>query len=268
MEAALNAPVPVVRETVTSVPSNADPAPVPAPVHEEAPPLKPVVEEGTVEPALSAAALEVQVAVPVPPTTEAPLPTSAPADTPLSPEQTEAAGDAHLDADLAITLGRPKKSAAPTGSLTALLGGKSMLVEVEEKKEERAVELSDTSHLDGVYNAEAVQRGWAALSEHLRGQNRVGLAATLLGGDFLFEDPTIRFTVSNEVQYEEMKECAAELLHFVRTHVGNGKLSLELFVSEVEAAPAFLSPKDRYTKWAEENPALEVLRKRLDLDLG
>ena len=39
-------------------------------------------------------------------------------------------------------------------------------------------------------------------------------------------------------------------------------------VSEVEAAPAFLSPKDRYTKWAEENPALEVLRKRLDLDLG
>lgn len=149
-----------------------------------------------------------------------------------------------------------------------MLGGKSMLVEVEEKKEEGAVELSDTSHLDGAYDAETVRQGWAALSEHLRGQNRVGLAATLLGGDFLFEAPTIRFTVANEVQYEEMKECAAELLHFVRTHVGNGKLALELSVSELEAAPAFLSPKDRYMKWAEENPALEVLRKRLDLDLG
>ena len=222
------------------------------------------------------AAAEAQVAAPAAPATEAPAPEStpsetpaaAPADTPAPQESAGAAGDAHLDADLAITLGRPKKAAAPTGSLAALLGGKSMLVEVEEKKEEGAVELSDTTHLDGAYDAEAVQRGWTALSEHLRGQNRVGLAATLLGGEFLFEDPTIRFTVANEVQYEEMKECAAELLHFVRTHVGNGKLALELFVSEVEAAPAFLTPKDRYMKWAEENPALEVLRKRLDLDLG
>ena len=173
-----------------------------------------------------------------------------------------------LDADLAITLGRPKMAEAPTGGLAALLGGKSMLVEVEEKKEEGALELSDTSHLTGDYNEEKVKAGWAALSEHLRGQNRVGLAATLLGGEFVFEDPTIRFTVANEVQYEEMKECAAELLHFVRSHVGSGQVALEVFVSEVEAAPAFLSPKDRYMKWAGENPALEVLRKRLDLDLG
>jgi hypothetical protein len=30
----------------------------------------------------------------------------------------------------------------------------------------------------------------------------------------------------------------------------------------------FLTPKDRYQRWAEEQPALDALRKRLDLDLG
>ena len=128
--------------------------------------------------------------------------------------------------------------------------------------------LSDTSHLNGAYDEAAVRAAWAALSEHLRGQNKVGLAATLLGGELAFDDPLIRFTVANEVQAEEMKECAADLLHFVRTTVGSGRIALEVSVSEVEAAPAFLSPKDRYMKWAGENPALEVLRKRLDLDIG
>ena len=250
VEVDLQAPVVVAREPVV-VPAVSEPAAVP-----QADPntLEGESQPQEAPPAVTVSVEESQVEAHVPEAVDAPEPVSGPA-----PE---------LDADLAITLGRPKMAEAPTGGLVALLGGKSMLVEVEEKKEEGALELSDTSHLAGDYDEEKVKAGWAALSEHLRGQNRVGLAATLLGGEFVFEDPTIRFTVANEVQYEEMKECAAELLHFVRTHVGSGQVALEVFVSEVEAAPAFLSPKDRYMKWAGENPALEVLRKRLDLDLG
>ncbi len=192
-----------------------------------------------------------------------------PSDSPAPPPaESSPAEQADIDADLAITLGRPKTTAAPTGNLAALLGGKSMLVEVEEKKEAEGMALSDTSHLNEAYDEAAVRAAWAALSEHLRGQNKVGLAATLLGGELAFDDPLIRFTVANEVQAEEMKECAADLLHFVRTTVGSGRIALEVSVSEVEAASAFLTPKDRYMKWAGENPALEVLRKRLDLDIG
>lgn len=29
-----------------------------------------------------------------------------------------------------------------------------------------------------------------------------------------------------------------------------------------------MTPKDRYVKWASEHPSLEVIRKRLDLDIG
>ena len=247
------APIPVAREeSVSSSPAPAPQKPQTAPVVETVP----TAEAGS--PAPQAAA---------PPPAEAP--DEAAASEITEPQAKQGADETQeLDADLAITLGRPKKASAPTGNLAALLGGKSMLVEVEEKKEEGAIELSDTSHLEGAYDESAVREAWAALGAHLRGQNKVGMAATLSGGELVFEDPLIRFTVANEVQAEELKECAAELLHFVRTKVGSGKIGLEVFVSEVEAAPAFLSPKDRYVKWAEENPALEVLRKRLDLDLG
>lgn len=180
----------------------------------------------------------------------------------------EAPSSVEIDADLAITLGKPKTAAAPSGNLTALLQGRSMLVTVEEKAEEEEQELSDTSHLDASYDVGAIHTAWKALAEDLREKNKVGLAATLTTGKFEFDDPTMRLTVANHVQYEELKECAAELLHFMRVTVGSGRLALDVQVSEAEVATTFMTPKDRYVKWAQDNPALETLRKRLDLDLG
>ena len=175
---------------------------------------------------------------------------------------------AHLDADLAITLGRPKTVTKPLGNLSSKLKGRSMILASEQAGAADEKVLADTSQLKGEYTEASVRTAWSALGAYMRAQNKVGMAATLANGDFLFEDPAIVFTVANEVQYEELKECATELLHFVRTEAGNGSLSLEVKVAEGEAPAVFLTPKDRYLKWAGENPALETLRKRLDLDLG
>lgn len=198
---------------------------------------------------------------------EGKLDVSAPAP-PSTNEPRESADEAHLDADLAITLGRPKTAVKPMGNLSTMLKGRSMLSVSEASAEAEDQELADTSHLNGTYDEETVKAAWTALVQFMRGQNKVGLAATLANGEFAFLDPAIVFTVANEVQYEELKECATELLHYVRTRAGNGQLSLEVKVSEGEAPAVFLTPKDRYVKWASENPALETLRKRLDLDLG
>jgi hypothetical protein len=176
--------------------------------------------------------------------------------------------DDHLDADLAITLGRPKKTTEPLGNLAEKLKGRSMLVSMGEKSDSETATLEDTSGLQGEYSEKSIREAWAALIDHMRKQNKVGMAATLANGEFEFKDPSIVFTVANEVQYEELKECATELLHFVRVHAGTGQVALEVEVSEGEVDAVFLTPKDRYLKWAEENPALETLRKRLDLDLG
>lgn len=229
-------------------------------------PVVPAPEVPTPGPVVSVAPEE---APPVPPRAE-----PEPAGTPVAKAVEEetaleaSAGEADLDADLAIVLGKPKKTVKPTGSLAGLAAGRSMLISLEEEGQESGGELSDTSELKADYDADRVKQAWARLAQDLREKNKVGLAATLANGDFRFEDPTIRFTVANDVQFEEMKECSTELLHFIRTEVGNGTIALDVQVSEVEAPAEFLTPKDRYMNWAAEHPPLEVLRKRLDLDLG
>lgn len=241
----------------TALPQPAPAVVAPPPVVEAVPVANPVPEpepEQVVEP----------VVEPAPESAPEPEPATVPVEEEASkaPETT-----AELDADLAIVLGKPKKTVKPTGNLSAL-GGKSVLFAMEDQAADSATELSDTAALEGEYDAEKVKQAWKVLVEDLRKKNKVGLAATLANGDFQFVDPTIRFTVANEVQFEELKECSTELLHFVRTQVGNGSIALEVEVSEVEAPAEFMTPKDRYVKWATEHPSLEVIRKRLDLDIG
>lgn len=182
--------------------------------------------------------------------------------------QPEAFEKTEIDADLATTLGRPKVSVKPTGNLAELLKGKSMLAIDEDLTEEEEERLIDTSGLVGEYDEAGVRAAWQALVEKQKSKNKMGLAATLATGEWLFQDPTIRLTVANQVQFDELKEYATDLLHFVRLKVGNGGIALEVEVAEVEAAVQFLTPKDRYFRWAEEHPALETLRSRLDLDLS
>ena len=192
----------------------------------------------------------VPVANPVPEPAPESAPKPGPAPVAVEEEASKAPeATAELDADLAIVLGKPKKTVKPTGNLSAL-GGKSVLFAMEDQAADSATELSDTAALEGEYDAEKVKQAWKVLVEDLRKKNKVGLAATLANGDFQFVDPTIRFTVANEVQFEELKECSTELLHFVRTQVGNGSIALEVEVSEVEAPAEFMTPKDRYVKWA------------------
>ena len=181
----------------------------------------------------------------------------------------QSADQSEIDADLATTLGRPKVSSAPTGKLGALLGGRSVLVPDSVTGEGGEGEgLSDTSHLKGDYDHDRVMSAWADLIQDLRDKNKLGMAATLATGGLTFQDPALKLVVANDVQYEELKECATELLHFIRVKVGNGGIAFEVEVGEEVAAPKFLTPKDRYQHWAADNPALEELRVRLDLDLG
>ncbi|MDB4787312.1 hypothetical protein OAG26_01250 [Flavobacteriales bacterium] len=206
-------------------------------------------------------------------TTESPVVPESPV-IPTTPEgevepAKEAPEKAEIDANLATTLGRPKVSNAPTGKLGALLAGRSMLAPDSMNGEGGEGDgLSDTSQLKGAYDHDQVMSAWSDLIQDLRDKNKMGMAATLATGGVTFDDPALKLVVANDVQYEELKECATELLHFLRVKVGNGSIAFEVEVGDEVAAPKFLTPKDRYKHWASENPALEELRVRLDLDLG
>jgi hypothetical protein len=60
------------------------------------------------------------------------------------------------------------------------------------------------------------------------------------------------------------------LLAYLRRTLQNGKLELQVLLEEVEeqVQAKFLTDKERYDLMATRHPLLEVLRERLDLDLG
>jgi len=191
------------------------------------------------------------------------------AEVPKEVQEVNPVAEPEIDADLATTLGRPKVSHETTGKLGALLAGRSMLVPGAVTGDEVEGDgLSDTSKLQNAYDQDRVMKAWADLILDLREKNKMGMAATLATGGLTFEDPVLKLVVANDIQYEELKESATELLHFIRVRVGNGKIAFEVEVGEEVAAPKFLTPKDRYQHWAADNPAVEELRIRLDLDLG
>ena len=88
-------------------------------------------------------------------------------------------------------------------------------------------------------------------------------------------DPELRglqvvYRVNNPLQREQMDGLRTEVLVHLKTELQNASLELHLDMKEqaMEEKKAFLSDKDRYDMMVEKNPALDKLRRALDLDLG
>lgn len=82
------------------------------------------------------------------------------------------------------------------------------------------------------------------------------------------KDEQIRFAVVNIIQQKDMDEVKAELMEFLRAELRNVRLQLEIALEEKQSVKKeFLSEREKYERMVEQNPLLEELRKRLDLDL-
>lgn len=83
------------------------------------------------------------------------------------------------------------------------------------------------------------------------------------------KDEQIRFAVVNIIQQKDMDEVKAELMEFLRAELRNVRLQLEIALEEKQSVKKeFLSEREKYERMVEQNPLLEELRKRLDLDLN
>ena len=83
------------------------------------------------------------------------------------------------------------------------------------------------------------------------------------------KDEQIRFAVVNIIQQKDMDEVKAELMEFLRAELRNVRLQLEIVLEEKQSVKKeFLSEREKYERMVEQNPLLEELRKRLDLDLN
>lgn len=150
---------------------------------------------------------------------------------------------------------------APTGN-----------IKVKQQKEDSKA--TPETLIDPTWNEpvtpEALTKSWSAFVEKLRKEDRIALTATMSLSEPELRGLKVIYAVNNPLQREQMDGLRTEVLVHLKTTLKNVSLELHLEMKEqaMEEKKAFLSDKDRYDMMVEKNPALDKLRKALDLDLG
>lgn len=129
---------------------------------------------------------------------------------------------------------------------------------------------AEWAQLNEPVTTEAVAQAWRAFADEREAAEQFNLAATLKTKEPVLNGLRVTFTVVNHVQQEQVSEVSVALLSFLRRTVKNGSLELQVNLEEVEeqVQAKFLTDKERYDLMVSRHPLLDVLRERLDLDLG
>ena len=182
---------------------------------------------------------------------------------------------------VAVQAAAPMESAPPAKApkVAGLRKAKQQVVaptgQIKTKATETATEETQPSvSVNPEWNEEVTEEGlasaWAQFVEKLRDEDRLSLTATMsLGGPELRGNKVV-YVVNNPLQREQMDGLRTEVLVHLKQELKNASLELHLDMKEqaLEERKAFLSDKDRYDLMVEKNPALDKLRKALDLDLS
>ena len=166
----------------------------------------------------------------------------------------------------------PAAKIKPTGVLRkkgVALAGKS--AQLAETNESQPVE---ENLMDPSWNVEPTQENvkeaWDDFVNLKRKQDRISLVASLTMCEVVLEGKVVRFEVKNALQEEQLNSERAGLLFHIRQFVkcADLELAIKLEKTSDDAPKVFLTDKEKYHKMVEKNPALENLRKKLDLDLA
>ena len=76
------------------------------------------------------------------------------------------------------------------------------------------------------------------------------------------------FPIENKVQLNQIDMIKVDLVNYLRKHLNNYSLNLELPVKKLESKKHIFSDEEKYKALAKKYPMLEDLREKLDLDLN
>lgn len=146
-------------------------------------------------------------------------------------------------------------------SIAALTKSKE---EVEEKAEEFHSDLREGIDFDKFLST------WKDLAEKIAKQGAEGssmvYAAMTSREPSLEENGHIRLKVDNRSQLEELNSFRTDIHSYLRKKLRNGSLELHAEVIKSDKERKAYTPEEKFNKLAEENPHLQELRKKLDLD--
>lgn len=121
-------------------------------------------------------------------------------------------------------------------------------------------------YLNHEFTEEELVKAWQQFAETIPEQVRM---TSLFFNTFpkLTAKTTFEVTVSNIFQEKELKRLQQDIQHFIQSKLENSQVRMTIKVMEESAVQRATSPEDRYRIMAEQNPALDILKNGLQLEI-
>ena len=121
--------------------------------------------------------------------------------------------------------------------------------------------------LEENFNIEAVTKYLNQYVENLKTEGKKNIASILsMNPISLSENYKIHFKVANEMNRVEVNIEKERLLPFLKKHLKNDKIKIEVEISENPKKEQIYTPTEKYQYLLQLNPQLEELRKKFNLD--
>ncbi len=144
-------------------------------------------------------------------------------------------------------------------SITSPTNKTEQTEEVKSVVSEKRIGNKEFSHFD-LLNA------WRKFSETIPELGRV-VSFIQNTTPVLISSSMFEVTVSNNSLEKELKRLLPDILEFLQNNLENSSVRMSIKVVEETAVQRASSPEDRYRLFAEQNPALDILKNNLNLEI-
>ena len=156
------------------------------------------------------------------------------------------------------TYNEPKISSLSLASIKA----KKELLEAQKGIVKEAVQLPTES-----FTETEMQEFWFKFADRLGDKGYKIMESLLRINDPKLNGTTVVHELPNEGAKIDFEREKHELLTYLRSHLHNHEISIEINVNEKMESKKAFTAQDKYNRFNELNPNLEVLKKTFDLDI-
>ncbi len=118
------------------------------------------------------------------------------------------------------------------------------------------------------FNQEELIQLWKSWQEDKTKKREQNLASLFqLSEPIIRDQNTIEYTVPSPLNKVELEREFVYFLPFLRSGLNNFSIQIKILVKEKEEKNFIYTPEEKYNRLREINPAIDELRKKLDLDL-
>jgi hypothetical protein len=108
---------------------------------------------------------------------------------------------------------------------------------------------------------------WTKYAQKLGDKGYKIMESLVLLNDAIVDGTQVRFELPNEGSKLDFESEKNGLLSFLRSHLHNHDITIEVLVNEAVENKFAFTPQDKYNRLNELNPALDLLRKTFELDI-